>query len=326
MDLQQKTRRFGTWVIVCSILLRLFAFASGDYAAVFLSQPNIARILIYLETGRNVRFSFPFGALSLGESPAPWEAPEALPEFLPEQAQSVPVYNSCGLIPDLPRLMAAPLNWYLPLPEPTVLILHAHGTESYTKEGEDYPESSPYRTLEEAHNMLSIGDRVVEILAQHGISALHDRTLHDYPDYNTAYDSARKSAQKYLAAYPSIQLILDLHRDALEDQGTQLSTSATVGEKPSAQLMLVVGTNAGGLSHENWEENVSLGLKLHAQLEQSAPGIMRPMSLRSQRFNQDLLPGALLVEVGAAGNTRAEALIAAEQLAHAIAALSRGTQ
>ena len=155
---------------------------------------------------------------------------------------------------------------------------------------------------------------------------VHDRTLHDYPDYSGAYESARKEAQKYLAAYPSIQLILDLHRDALEDRGNQLPTSATVNGQPSAQLMLVVGTNAGGLTHESWEENVSLGLKLHAQLEQLAPGIMRPMSLRSQRFNQDLLPGALLVEVGAAGNTQAEALLAAEQLAEAIAALAKGTQ
>ena len=180
--------------------------------------------------------------------------------------------------------------------------------------------------LDAEHNMLCIGDRVVEVLAQYGITALHDRSLHDYPDYNSAYENARKQAQKYLAAYPSIQLILDLHRDALEDQGTQLPTAATVGGQACAQLMLVSGTNAGGLSHEGWEENLSLALKLHAQLEQASPGIMRPISLRSQRFNQDLLPGALLVEVGSAGNTRQEALLAAEQLALAIAALARGTQ
>jgi stage II sporulation protein P len=85
--------------------------------------------------------------------------------------------------------------------------------------------------------------------------------------------------------------------------------------------MLVMGTN-----HDNWEENLSLGVKLHAQLERQAPGIMRKLCLRPQRFNQDLCPGALLVEVGAAGNTRAEALRAAYQLAQAVAALSRGTE
>jgi len=99
-----------------------------------------------------------------------------------------------------------------------------------------------------------------------------------------------------------------------------MRTRAEVGGEPSAQLMIVIGTN-----HEGYEENLSLGLKLHAQLERQAEGIMRPLQLRAQRFNQDLSPGALLIEVGAAGNSHGEARIAAEQLAEAIAALARGT-
>ena len=90
--------------------------------------------------------------------------------------------------------------------------------------------------------------------------------------------------------------------------------------------MLVMGTDAGSLDHKDWEENLSLALKLQTQLELQTPGITRPIQLRSQRFNQDLLPGSLLVEVGAAGNTHKEALTAAEQLAYAIVALSKGTQ
>jgi stage II sporulation protein P len=158
-----------------------------------------------------------------------------------------------------------------------------------------------------------------------GITAIHDRELHDYPEYTGAYNHSREAAQYYLEKFPSIQLILDLHRDALEQNGKQLRTAATVNGQPSAQLMLVMGTDESGLTHENWEKNLSLGLKLHLQLERQTPGITRPMALRSQRFNQDLLPGALLVEVGAAGNTHTEALLAAEQLAHAIAALAKGT-
>jgi len=326
MNLQQKTRRLGTWVIICSLLLRLHALGAADYAAAFLSQPNIAKLLIYLETGRNVRFSLPLLEGHEAESPAPWSPPGELPVFSPEEAERVQMYYSCDLRPNLETLMQQPLSWYLSLPEPTVLILHSHATESYTKGGEAYRESSPYRTLDEAYNMLSIGDRVVEVLAQRGIIAIHDRTLHDYPDYNSAYGSSRESAQSYLAAYPGIQLILDLHRDALEQNGGQLRTAATVNGQPSAQLMLVMGTDAGGLSHDSWEDNLSLGLKLQTQLERLCPGITRPMALRRERFNQDLLPGALLVEVGAAGNTHEEALLAAEQLACAIAALAKGTE
>ena len=84
--------------------------------------------------------------------------------------------------------------------------------------------------------------------------------------------------------------------------------------------MVVLGS---GFSH--WQENLSLALKLCAQLERQHPGITRPIQLRRATFNQDLSPGALLIEVGAAGNTRSEALRAAEELADAIIALSRGT-
>ena len=100
-----------------------------------------------------------------------------------------------------------------------------------------------------------------------------------------------------------------------------MRTLAQVDGEASAQLMVVLGTN-----HEHYEDNLSLALKLHARLEQQAPGIMRPLQLRSQRFNQDLSPGALLIEVGAAGNSHGEALTAAEQLAAAIIALSGGTE
>jgi stage II sporulation protein P len=101
-------------------------------------------------------------------------------------------------------------------------------------------------------------------------------------------------------------------------------TSATVGGQHSAQLMMVVGTDAGGNLHPNWQENLSLALKLTVLLEQENPGICRPINLRSERFNMDLTHGSLLVEVGAAGNTREEALIAANALAQAVLALSQG--
>ena len=321
MDLQQKTRRFGAWVIVCALLLRLQATVTADHLAFFLAQPNIAKLLIYLETGRNVRFSLPPAKSHSAESAAPWTAPEALPVFLPEQAGNLQMYYGCDLRPDLETLLTQPLSWYLPLPEPTVLILHSHATEGYAD-----TQDSGYRTTEEAHNMVSIGKRVAELLSQYGITAIHDRTLHDHPNYNSAYGNSRAAAQSYLQVYPSIQLVLDLHRDALEQNGTQLPTSATVGGQRAGQLMMVMGTNAGGLQHENWQRNLSLALKLQSWLERQSPGITRPTQLRTQRFNQDLSDGYLLVEVGAAGNTHEEAMLAAEQLAYAIVALSKGTQ
>ena len=99
----------------------------------------------------------------------------------------------------------------------------------------------------------------------------------------------------------------------------------SVDGQDSAQLMIVAGSNAAGGSHPRWQENLSLGLKLQAQLQTRNPGIVRPLSFRANRFNQDLSPGALLIEVGGAGNSLREAMLAGEELAGAIIALSRGT-
>ena len=163
--------------------------------------------------------------------------------------------------------------------------------------------------------------QLLQLLEEAGIRVIRDEQLYDHPSYNGSYVRARTAIRDYLAQYPSIRLVLDLHRDAAGDGQGQLRTRATVDGQPSAQLMLVLGTN-----HDGYEENLSLSLKLHALLEQAHPGLMRPLQLRAQRFNQDLSPGALLVEVGAAGNTHAEAITAAEALARAVIQLAKGTE
>ena len=225
----------------------------------------------------------------------------------------------------LAKLLTEPLDWDL-TGGPSVLILHTHGTESYTKQpGEAYQESSAFRTLDKQYNMISLGDHLANLLEAGGVKVVHDREFHDYPSYSGSYSHARKSIATYLKEHPSIRLVLDLHRDASGDNTNQMRTKATVGGKSSAQLMLVVGTNGTGLEHPDWEENLALGLKLHTQCERISPGIMRYVNLRGQRFNQDLSPGALIVEIGAAGNTHAEALTATEVLAQAILALAEGT-
>lgn len=334
MDQHSKSIRIGAVVILCALILRLWGAGLFDRVVSWLNQPNTQAFLIYLETGRNVRFSPSLANPTnpVGESPAPvlaTIAPEEtapLPCFSAEDAALVDIRYSCSLRPDLDALLQEPLTWDLTGNEPAVLIIHTHTTESYTKTGESYLETSAFRTLDEGYNMVSIGDRVAQILEEHGIPVLHDRELHDYPSYNGSYVHAREAIEAYLAQYPTIRLVLDLHRDASGDLNNQIRPLATVNGENSAQLMLVMGTNASGTNHPGWEENLALGLKLHIQLEKQAPGITRPISLRSQRFNQDLTSGSLLIEVGAAGNTHEEALRAAEQLALAITALSRGIE
>jgi len=324
LDHQSRARRVGVTAILCALVLRLFSAGVPRRVAAFLTQPNIAAFLIYLETGRDVRFSPSLAAFSPGfvESPPP-AIPEPTEPPLPSYsgAEEIELYYAASVQPDLEELLTRPLDWNLTGEAPTVLILHTHSTESYTRQGEPYVETSRWRTLDENYNMLSIGQLVADLLAEAGIQSVQDRTVHDYPSYNGSYVHARKSIQEYLEEYPSVRLILDLHRDASGTEKSQMRTLASVNGTASAQLMVVLGTN-----HENYEENLSLALKLHAQLEAQSPGITRPLQLRSQRFNQDLSPGALLIEVGAAGNSHPEAMLAARELAKALIVLAKGTK
>lgn len=323
MDLHQRTLRVGLMAVLCAAVFRLCSMDLPGMLREWIQSPNFKTFLSCLETGRDVRFSPSVESFSPDfvetPPPVPEETPKApLPAF---SADVIPEVFYAGRVrPDLAALLARPLSWDLCAGAPSVLILHTHATESYTRSAEHYEETAAYRTLDEGYNMLSVGAHLASLLARSGIGVIHDRTLHDYPSYNGAYAAARKTLRSYLEAYPSIRLVLDLHRDASEGSGGQLRTLAHTPEASLAQLMVVIGTG-----HSGFEDNLSLGLKLHAQLEAQVPGITRPLQLRTQRFNQDLFPGALLIEVGAAGNTRQEALAAAEQLAQALSALALGT-
>jgi stage II sporulation protein P len=166
---------------------------------------------------------------------------------------------------------------------------------------------------------------LIKFLEEKGIGVVHDRSLHDAESYSGSYESARTAAKTYLERYPSIRLVLDLHRDAAEDaQGNQINYTFPTKKGAAAKLVFVVGTDAGGQNHPVWQENLSLALKLQAALQRRYPDSCRPVQLRPSRYNQDLLPGFLLVEVGAAGNTRQEAMLAAEVLVEAILELAGG--
>lgn len=260
-----------------------------------------------------------------GPTVAVGPGPTATPLFTGADAGYAQIrYGSdCAYRPELEKLLLQPIGWNLGQSGPAVLILHSHGSESYSRQpGQNYDETSEYRTLDKTYNMVAVGDALAKRLEDAGIGVIHDRSLHDYPSYNSAYNNARTAISGYLKQYPSIRLVLDLHRDAmLNSDGSQFTATTMVGSQRTAQVMMVVGTDATGLYHPRWQENLSLALKLQVLLEKKTPGITRPTLLRAQRFNQDLCPGGLIVEVGAAGSTLQEALGAVPLLADGIVTL-----
>ena len=325
MKLDKLSLRIGAAVVAVAVVLRLLSAGVLQNMFSFLLSPQTTRVLLFLETGRWARLP-----VQEAEPVLPDRDPVSLAvepaAFSKEDARLVAVNSYCGYEADPEALLQMPLDWDLTEGGPKVLILHSHGSESYTKT-ENYKETSKYRTLDTQYNMVSVGDRLAQLLEDGGVEVIHDRTVHDYPSYTDAYSQSRKSVQSYLKKYPDICLVLDLHRDALQDsKGNQVGYTVTLGREKAARVMLVVGTDAGELKHPKWKNNMALAVKLHAQLEKTAPGICRPISFRSQRFNQDLSTGALILEIGAAGNTRQEALNSIEPVAKSILALARGTE
>lgn len=322
MKPEQKAMQLSAAVLIGAILLRLLiGVAEGNLQN--LPGAQIAQTLIFLQTGRVAQLDI--------DAPPEESSPPQMPEvtsptvfespsvcFAAEDASRIQLRNQSSCDINTAQLLTKPLDWDLTEAGPTVLILHTHGSESYAG-------TKDYRSTDEQHNMIAVGDRLTALLEAGGISVIHDRTMHDAESYNGSYAKARQSIAQYLAQYPSIRLVLDVHRDAAEDaSGNQINYTVTTSEGKAAKLMLVMGTDTGGLTHPNWQENLALAFKLQLSLENICPEICRPMYLRTSRFNQDLSPGALLVEIGAAGNTLEEALLATDILAQGIIALAHG--
>lgn len=327
MDREGKILRLGAAVILCAVLIRLAGEENWHF-----KRERLMELMFFWQTGYRVEHVEPTQPEPTTAPTQPSAQPAIAPQpLLPlqltrEDLARVQLQNGTDYPVDVAALCEKPLQWDLGSGEPAVLILHTHATESYTQT-EVYQESAAYRTLDENFNMVSIGAELAACLEAEGIRVIHDKTAYDHPSYSGSYNRAREAIQSHLEENPSICLVLDLHRDAMEgSDGKQLGYTQQTREGVAAKLMVVCGSDAGGLNYPNWQENLSLGLKLQAALEAQCPGLCRPLSLRTGRYNQDLMENMLLIEVGAAGNTRQQALIAVRELARAVADMAQGAQ
>ena len=188
---------------------------------------------------------------------------------------------------------------------PQILIIHTHATEGFA----DQPTS---RTTDTEKNVVKIGTVLEKYLEDKGFSVLHDIVLHDYPNYNGSYQNSLKTSEWYLKNYPEIDIVLDVHRDAIINKdGSRTKLTYNFEDKKAAQLMIVTGTNQGGLTHDHWQENLKFAIGLQTVANQMYEGLMRPIDLRVERFNGHITNNALIVEFGTDGNTLEEALLSA---------------
>ena len=219
-----------------------------------------------------------------------------------------------------------PLPFHIELnsPEPQVLIMHTHATECYRPaEGLWFLPGDGARTTDRAANMCAVGAVMADTLNAAGIHTLHDETLNDYPSYTGSYGNSRAVVQQYLAQYPSIKVVLDVHRDAIEkEDGTRVAPVAEVNGRKAAQVMLICGCDNGStVSLPNWRQNLRFAAAWEGAMEGMYPGFTRPVLFSYRFYNQDLTTGSLLIEIGTHGNNLNEALYAGQLAANALASL-----
>lgn len=236
------------------------------------------------------------------------------------------IYNSTGYSPDLKALLTSSFTteskpiYLTNTTAPLVLIVHTHGTESYSADGaisylDDGRELA--RSENTSENVVAVGTVISDILNQNGIPTLHCTIMHDRVQYKDSYARAEETIREYLEKYPSIKLVIDLHRDAVVKSTGELVRPVTeIDSEAVAQVMCVVGSDWGGEACPSWQNNLSLSLKLRDALNSKYGNLCRPTYLRASTYNQELAPYSLLLEIGASGNSLAEAKRAAALVAN----------
>lgn len=221
------------------------------------------------------------------------------------------IRNETAYWVDAAQILAQGPGLTLPAEGPQILIIHTHASEAYTQAGLDrYAPSDAARTEDTQFNVVRIGDELTEILSAAGLGVIHDRGIYDYPSYTGSYTRSGQAVEQILESCPTIRIVLDIHRDALGSEGVVYKTMAEEEGSVASQVMLLVGTDESGLPHPGWRGNLALAMYLQNAVNSSYPTLMRPVALVPQRYNQQLAPGSLILEVGSSGNTLREALAA----------------
>ena len=203
--------------------------------------------------------------------------------------------------------------------EPLVLIYHTHGSETYKEE------------KGKSGSVLDVGKALKKELASYGIASIHDTSIYDQVngelDRNAAYDYAGDSVEATLKKNPSIQVVLDLHRDSVEDS---IHLVTEVDGKDTAQIMFFNGVSrlkSGELTYlknPNKSSNLAFSLQMQLLAAKYYPDFTRKIYIKGYRYNLHLAKRAVLIEVGAQNNTVSEAKNAMKPLAEMLYRLLSG--
>ena len=227
--------------------------------------------------------------------------------------------NQTGYSPDTASLAAIPAfaRDTDRAGDPLVLIVHTHGTEAYTPDGADtYTAETSFRSSDTSENVVAVGDVIAGVLEDAGIGVIHCEEMFDEESYVESYSRCASAVVRYLSENPSVKYVLDVHRDAIFRGDTLIAPRTADG---AAQVMTVCGTDEMGADFPDWEDNLGFALAVQCAADEAYPGMMRNVNLRGASFNEQLAERFLLVEVGSAGNTLAEAKEAGRRFGEVLA-------
>lgn len=194
---------------------------------------------------------------------------------------------------------------------PQILIYHTHSQEGFA---DSVPGDS-------GTTVVGVGERLADILTNvYGYKVLHHTKEYDKDTRNNAYSRALPDLEQILMEYPSIQVVIDLHRDEMPEK-TRLVTE--IDGKPTARFMFFNGLsrtkttgNLDYLYNVYQEENLAFSFQAQLKAMEYYPGLTRKNYLKAYRYNMHLCPRTLLIELGAQNNTVEEAMNACDPLAH----------
>lgn len=234
---------------------------------------------------------------------------------------SVAIGNETSYGVDLEAMLGSKPQFEFRGNGPKILITHTHATESYAPNGaEVYDVTRGDRDEDKTKNVVAVGQRMKKVFEDYGIETIHDEILHDVPSFNGSYAHSLNTVSEYIEKYPSIQIVFDIHRDSIVyDDKTKAKTVTEIDEERAAQLMFVVGTDANGLEHPNWRENMKSAVWFQKVISEKHPTLMRHINLRKERFNGHTTEASMIIEVGTSGNSLDEALYGIELATEALA-------
>ena len=210
---------------------------------------------------------------------------------------------------------------------PEILIVHTHTCEAFMDKNQGfYYESFHPRTENCNYNVVRVGDEICKSLEKSGFGTVHDITCHDSPSFNGSYNRSAKTIDENLKKYPSIQVVLDIHRDTIgNNERGKIKPTFSVGEKKAAQIMIIAGCDTDGtLSFPDWEYNLRFALRLQRSAETLYPGMTRSLLFKKAKYNMNKTHGSLLIEVGSDVNTLNEAIHTGEFIGNALADVFNG--